>query len=84
MIKKIKNYFKKWKLVDTTKYAVEPIVPKTYKFVLTEKQQAQVDELYDSKGSMDYIFYFTGIGTGFKVKLWKTNEYIDLTDYDTW
>ncbi len=40
--------------------------------------------VYNTYGNMDYIFYYTSIGVGFKVKIWKTNEYIDLTDYDTW
>lgn len=79
---KFKHFFTKWKLVNTRKFLVIP--HKNYKFILSDKQQKEVEELYKTKGGMDYIFYFTGIGIGFKVKIWKTNEYIDLTDYDTW
>ena len=57
--------------------------PETFQFTLTEWQQQQVNRLFEEYGSMDYCFYFTSIGTGFKVKLWKTNQWIDLTDYDT-
>lgn len=84
MFRKIKKFFTKWRLVNTCKFTIEPFPYPTTKFVLTEKQQKQVDELYEKKGGMDYIFYYTGIGEGFKVKIWETDEYIDLTDYDAW
>lgn len=73
---RFKYFFIKWKIVNTNKFVLVP--SKNYKFILTDKQQKQVEELYKTKGNMDYIFYFTGIGIGFKVKIWKTNEYIDL------
>lgn len=79
----IKNWFKKWKLYDSSKYDIIPKYIK-YNFRLSPTQIKQVEKLYSKYGNMDYIFYYTGIGIGFKVKIWKTNEYIDLTDYDTW
>ena len=68
MWKKLKNKFKR-------EFTKRP----TYTFKLTVWQQEQVDKLREQYGDMDYCFYFTGIGTGFKVKIWKTNEWIDLS-----
>lgn len=78
----MKNIFKKWKLYNSFKYTLIP--KKSIYFKLNDKQKKKVNELYNTYGNMDYIFYYTSIGVGFKVKIWKTNEYIDLTDYDTW
>lgn len=82
--RKIKNYFTKWKLVNTNKYSIEPYPYPYTRFILTPQQMRDVERIYKEKGSMDYIFYYTGIGIGFKVKIWKTNEEIDLTDVSTW
>lgn len=82
---KMWKWLTKWKLVDTTKYEISKFPSLTYKFVLTEQQQKQVDKLYRQYGDMDYCFYFIkGIGIGFKVKIWKTNEWIDLTYVSLW
>lgn len=81
---KFKHFFTKWKLINSDSYTLLKFPHPTRIFILSEKQQKQVDEIYKTQGGMDYIFYFTEIGIGFKVKIWKTNEYIDLTDYDTW
>ena len=71
MWKKLKNIFKK-------EFTRRPY--STYTFKLTVWQQEQVDKLYEQYGDMDYCFYFIdGIGVGFKVKIWKTNEWIDLS-----
>lgn len=76
-VRKIWKWLTKWKIVDTTKY--ELIKSNTTKFVLTDTQEEQVEKLFEEYGDMDYCFYSTGAGIGLKVKLWKTNEYIDLT-----
>lgn len=71
MWKKLKNKFKQ-------KFTKRPY--STYTFKLTVWQQEQVDKLYEQYGDMDYCFYFIDrIGVGFKVKIWKTNEWIDLS-----
>ncbi len=83
-VRKMWKWLTKWKLVDTTKHVIMKFPP-TLMFALTEQQQKQVDKLYEQYGSMDYCFYFSGgLGIGFKVKIWKTNEWIDLTDVDSW
>lgn len=84
-VTKVRRWLTKWKLVDTTKYDVLKFPRPTLTFSLTKWQQEQVDKLYKQHGSMDYCFYFVGgIGVGFKVKLWKTGEWIDLTDVSDW
>lgn len=78
------NWFKKWKLVDTTKYSIEPH-GKPGKFQLTNQQIEQANKIYKEKGTIEYIFYpCGGLGYGVKVKVWKTNEYIDITDVSNW
>lgn len=81
-----KNFvIKMWKkLKDKFKQEFTKRPYSTYTFKLTVWQQEQVDKLYKQYGGMDYCFYFTGIGIGFKVKIWKTNEWIDLTDVSSW
>lgn len=83
-LKNIRKWLTKWKLVDSSKYEITKFPSPTLKFVLTEWQQEQVNKLYKKYGNMDYCFYFTGIGHGFKVKIWKTDKYIDLTDVSNW
>ena len=78
------NWFKKWKLVDTTKYSTEPKY-KRGRFQLTEKQLEEIDKIIKEKGTVEFTFYpCGGIGYGVKVKVWKTGEYIDITDVNSW
>ena len=58
------------------------VVPSgTQSFTLTQSQQNRVNELWKEFGAMDYCFYpCEGVGYGFKVKIWKTGEFIDLTN----
>ena len=75
-----KNFVTKmWKKLNIFKQEFTKRPYSTYTFKLTVWQQEQVDKLYEQYGDMDYCFYFTEIGTGFKVKIWKTNEWIDLS-----
>lgn len=82
---KMWKWLTKWKLVDSTKYEISKFPYPTMRFILTEWQQLEVERLRKQYGEMDYCFYFIdGIGVGFKVKIWKTNEWIDLTDVSLW
>ena len=74
----MKNIFKKWKLYNSFKYTLIP--KKSTYFKLSDKQKKKVNELYNTYGNMDYIYYYTSIGVGFKVKIWKRYEYIDLNE----
>lgn len=79
----IKNWFKKWKIVDTSCNNVIPHNILT--FWLTPQQMKDADRIYKEKGTIEYTFYpCGGIGFGCKVKVWKTNEYIDITDVSNW
>ena len=81
-VRKMWKWLTKWKLVDTTKYMIfSNTTPySTYAFSLSTKQQEAVDKLYEQYGGMDYCFYFTGsANVGFKVKIWKTGQWIDLS-----
>lgn len=78
------NWFKKWKLVDTTKYDIEPIGRKG-KFQLSDREIEDAETIYKAHGTIEYTFYpCAGIGWGVKVKVWKTGEYIDITDVSNW
>ena len=76
------NWFKKWKLVDTTKYSVESKY-KRGRFQLTKKQLKEIDKIIEEKGTVEYTFYPYGGRYGVKVKVWKTGEYIDVTNVDS-
>lgn len=81
--RKFKYKFLRWKLINTSKYL---IIPKDkYYFILSDKEQQKAKEIYKNKGTIEYTFYpCGGIGWGCKVKVWKTNEYIDITDMSDW
>lgn len=78
----ILNIFKKWKLVDTTKYNIIP--GNTTYFWLSDKENEDAKRIRKEKGDISYIFTYTGIGISLKVKVIKTGEIIDITDYSTW
>ena len=77
-VRKMLKWLTKWKVVDTEKYRI--VNKNRFVFVLTSKQQVSVERLQREKGNMDFCFYPTEYGDGFKVKIWNTDEYIDLTD----
>lgn len=82
---KIKHWFKKWKFVNTDQYRVDPFPYPYLRFELTPKQMEQAKQIYKDKGTIEYTFYpCGGIGWGCKVKVWETNEYIDITDVSNW
>lgn len=81
---KIKRFFKRWKIVDTRKYNLDPI-KHNLRFELTDQQVRDSERIYKEKGTIEYTFYpCGGIGFGCKVKVWKTGEYIDITDCSNW
>ena len=81
----IKHWINKWKIVNSDKYSIEKFPYPYIRFELTKQQMDKVEKLFIEKGNMDYTFYpCSGIGWGFKVKIWKTNEEIDLTDVSNW
>ena len=86
MLNKIKHWFKKWKiLVNTDRFKVEPFPYPYTRFELTPKQMEDAKKIYEEKGTIEYTFYpCSGIGWGCKVKVWNTNEYIDITDVSNW
>ena len=77
-VRKILKWIAKWKLVDTEKYKI--VDKSRFSFILTPKQQEKVYKLQQEKGNMDFCFYPTEYGDGFKVKIWNTDEWIDLTE----
>ena len=77
-VRKILKWVAKWKLVDTEKYKI--VDRSRFSFILTPKQQEEVYKLQQEKGNMDFCFYPTEYGDGFKVKIWNTDEWIDLTE----
>ena len=78
---KMWKWLTKWKIVDTKKYKI--IDKNRFSFILTPQQQIDVEILQKEKGNMDFCFYPTEYGDGFKVKIWNTNEWIDLTDINS-
>lgn len=85
MLNKIKHWLKKWKVVNTNRFSIEPFPYKNLRFELTDKQMKQSEQISKEKGTIEYTFYpCRGLGWGCKVKVWETNEYIDITDTDNW
>lgn len=82
---KIKWKFKKWKLVNTSKYDLIPWEDKKKQFTLSDKEYEKSEKLYKEKGTISYEFCPCGIGWAVKIHcLDNNNEIIDITDYDNW
>lgn len=85
MFKKIKHWFKKWKLVDTDHFSIDPFPYPYMRFELTALQNWKAKQIFKEKGTVEYTFYpRKGVGWGVKVKVWETGEYIDITDSNKW
>ena len=81
----LKYKFTKWKLIDTSKYDLIPWENKKRYFILSPKEYANAEEIYNNKGTISYEFYpCAGIGWGVKVHVLKTKEIIDISDINTW
>ena len=84
-IRKIKYWIRRYKILDTWKYRYYPLSEADLYFRLSPIERLKADKILEEKGNIEYIFYpCGGIGWGVKVKVWKTNEYIDITDVSCW
>lgn len=75
----------KYKIVDSTKYTIEPYPRKYYTFRLSVHETEFVKSL--KWRSIKYEFYPTPIGNGVYIVNLDTNERIDLTEkfnYEDW
>lgn len=80
-----RHWFKKWKLVDSSKCRIIPFSEMGRFFELTSQEKKDAEKLYKEKGTISYEFYpCGGIGWGIKIHVLKTNEIIDITDVDSW
>lgn len=81
---KIKNFFTRWKLIDTKKYRYESWeeVKKHIRFQLSEEETIKAREIRNKNGTVRYIFTPTGIGDIVEVEVLKTGEKINITSYD--
>lgn len=83
--RKVRLWFKKWKLVDTSKYCLIPWEDRKRRFTLSKKEYEDSQKLYKEKGTISYEFYpCAGIGWGVKIHVLKTGEIIDISDVDSW
>ena len=81
----IKRTLIRWKLVDTHKYYLIPWSDKKRQFILSDKEYIKAQNIYKEKGTISYEFYpCAGIGWGVKIHVLKTEEIIDVTDYNNW
>lgn len=82
---KIKRQLKRWKLVDKYSNRIIPNSELERYFILTPKEFEEAKKLYKEKGTLSYEFYpCAGIAWGVKIKILKTDEVIDISDYDSW
>lgn len=82
---KFKRLITRYKILDTWKYRYYPNSEANLYFKLSPLEKEKANRIYKEKGIIEYTFYpCGGIGWGVKVKVWKTNEYIDITDVNCW
>lgn len=81
---KLENLWNRWRIIDTWKYQL--ILKSDLKryFCLSPEEYEVVQKIKKEKGDISYHFYPTGIGTTVRVKVKKTSEEIDITDYNYW
>lgn len=81
-----KLWFKKWKLIDTTKYKLIPINELGRWWGLSEQEYKESERLYEEEHrTLSYEFYpCAGLGWGIKVHDIKTKEEFDITDVSSW
>ena len=53
MFNKIKHWFNKWKLVDVSRFTVNPYPYPYTRFELTPKQMEEANKIYKEKGTID-------------------------------
>ena len=82
----IKNWFKKWKLVNTYKYKLIPTSEIGRWFGLSEEEYKESERLYkNEQRTISYEFYpCGGIGYGVRIHDLDTDEVFDITDVSTW
>ena len=83
---RIKRWFKKWKLIDSSKYVLIPRSDMGKWFGLSEEEYKESERLYkEEKRTISYEFYpCGGIGWGVRVHDLKTKETFDITDVTNW
>jgi hypothetical protein len=79
-----KFWCKKWKLVDKSKNKIIPQSEMKRYFSLSPKELESAEKIFKEKGTLEYIFYPTGISWGVRVHTLKTGEIIDITDVSCW
>ena len=82
---RLKNEFKRWKVVDKYSNRIIPIEDMDIHFTLSPIEYEQAEKIYKEKGTIEYTFYpCGGIGWGVKIRVLKTGEEIDITDVSCW
>lgn len=82
---RLKNEFKRWKVVDKYSNRIIPIEEIKRYFILSPIEYEQSKKIYKEKGTIEYTFYpCGGIGWGVKVRVLKTGEEINITDVSCW
>lgn len=85
MWSKIKYFFNKWKLINTSKYLILPISELNKHFFLTDKEYKDSELIRKEKGDIAIEFGpGGGIGISVYVVVIKTGERINITDYNNW
>lgn len=82
---RIKYFFTKWKFINTSKYFIIPISELNRHFFLTEKEYEDSRRIKKENGEIVIEFGpGGGIGTSVYVRVIKTGERINITDYTSW
>lgn len=81
---KLKRWIYHYEIVDRHKYDL--ILKEDWRlyFVMSKKEYEEAKKIYEEKGYITYEFCPTAIGNGLNIRVEKTGEVIDITDYDTW
>lgn len=70
----------KWKFVNTEKYDI--LSKSNFTFILNNTQQEEAERLIKEYGDLEFCFSHNALGISVKVRILKTNEIINLSEYD--
>lgn len=78
---KFKQFFKKWKIIDSSKYYI--FSKEEYKRVFT-LSETEYNLSKNFIPPIEYVFTPTSIGYDVKIREIKSNKTYDITDYNRW
>ena len=83
IFRRIKRWFKKWEIIDSSKYNLIPWNEMPRHCIMSKKEYEMSEKIRKEKGRLKYTFEYNGIGHVLHVTT-EDGEDFDITDFDCW